>query len=222
MDPFATLEDISILWRELKESEYSKAEKLLTVVSDSLRYEANKVGKDLDNMIEQNEALRNVAKSVTVDVVARTLMTSTDTEPMTQMSQSALGYSVTGTWIVLMHWKSMWAILQKPIKAARMKLQSLSLPWTVSSQMCCQHCSVMAQRKLIQKTRIQNRKGKERMNDMTTFIARMIMREADKSTAAGQKKYRAYFVRTSLYKNWKDDVDTILKTDGYDEIIVED
>lgn len=28
------------------------------------------------------------------------------------------------------------------------------------------------------------------MNDMTTFIARMIMREADKSTAAGQKKSR--------------------------------
>ena len=80
----------------------------------------------------------------------------------------------------------------------------------------------MAQKKLIQKIRIQNKKGKERMNDMTTFIARMIMREADKSTAAGQKKYRAYFVRTSLYKNWKDDVDTILKTDGYDEVIVED
>lgn len=60
------------------------------------------------------------------------------------------------------------------------------------------------------------------MKEMTTFIARMIMKEADKSTAAGQKKYRAYFVRTSLYKNWKDDVDTILKTDGYDEIIVED
>lgn len=100
MDSFATLEDISILWRELKESEYSKAEKLLTVVSDSLRYEANKVGKDLDNMIEQNEALRNVAKSVTVDVVARTLMTSTDTEPMTQMSQSALGYSMTGTYLI--------------------------------------------------------------------------------------------------------------------------
>lgn len=78
----------------------------------------------------------------------------------------------------------------------------------------------MAQKKLIQKIRIQNKKGKERMNDMTTFIARMIMREADKSTAAGQKKYRAYFVRTSLYKNWKDDVDTILKTDGYDEVIV--
>lgn len=39
------------------------------------------------------------------------------------------------------------------------------------------------------------------MNDMTTFIASRIMEEADKSTVAGQKKYRAYFVRTSLYKN---------------------
>ena len=60
------------------------------------------------------------------------------------------------------------------------------------------------------------------MNDMTTFIARMIMREADKSTAEGQNKYRSYFDLTRHYKNWKDDVDTILKTDGYDEIIVED
>ena len=34
------------------------------------------------------------------------------------------------------------------------------------------------------------------MKDMTTFIARMIMKEADKSIEAGQKKYRAYFVKT--------------------------
>ena len=39
-------------------------------------------------------------KSVVVDVVARTLMTSTDTEPMTQRSESALGYSVSGTYLV--------------------------------------------------------------------------------------------------------------------------
>ena len=83
------------------------------------------------------------------------------------------------------------------------------------------HCSVMAQKKLIQKIRIQNKKGKERMNDMTTFIASRIMEEADRSIEAGQKKYRAYFVKTRLYKRWKDNVDTILKTDGYDEVIVE-
>ena len=59
------------------------------------------------------------------------------------------------------------------------------------------------------------------MNDMTTFIASRIIEEAEKSVGAGQKKYRAYF-RTRLYKKWKDEVDTILKTDGYDEVIVED
>lgn len=59
------------------------------------------------------------------------------------------------------------------------------------------------------------------MKDMTTFIARMIMKEADKSIEAGQKKYRAYFVKTKLYKNWKEDVDTILITDSYDDVIVE-
>ena len=82
----------------------------------------------------------------------------------------------------------------------------------------------MAMKTLIQTKKIpkkQNKKGKERMKDMTTFIARMIMKEADKSIEAGQKKYRAYFVKTKLYKNWKEDVDTILITDGYDDVIVE-
>lgn len=59
------------------------------------------------------------------------------------------------------------------------------------------------------------------MNDMVTFMARRIIEEAEKSVEAGQKKYRAYFVKTRLYKRWKDDVDTILKTDGYEDIIVE-
>ena len=59
------------------------------------------------------------------------------------------------------------------------------------------------------------------MNDMTTFIASRIMEEADKSVEAGQKKYRAYFVKTRLYKRWIDNVDTILKTDGYEDVIVE-
>ena len=100
MKTFATLEDLTKLWRELKSNEIERAESLLEIVSDSLRYEATKVGKNLDQMITENSALESVAKSVTVDVVARTLMTSTDNEPMTQFSQSALGYSVTGTYLV--------------------------------------------------------------------------------------------------------------------------
>lgn len=100
MDNFATMDDIQKLWRELKPEEMPRAEELLTVVSEALRYEAEKVGKNLDQMVADNEHLKTVAKSVTVDVVARTLMTSTDTEPMTQRSESALGYSVSGTFLV--------------------------------------------------------------------------------------------------------------------------
>ena len=59
------------------------------------------------------------------------------------------------------------------------------------------------------------------MKDMETFIASRIIEEAEKSVEAGQKKYSAYFVKTRLYKRWKDNVDTILKTDGYDEVIVD-
>ena len=59
------------------------------------------------------------------------------------------------------------------------------------------------------------------MIEMSTFIAKKIIEKADRSTEEGQKKYRAYFVKTGLYKKWKEEVDTILKTDGYDEVIVE-
>ena len=84
----------------MAEDERERAEGLLPIVSDSLRYEAHKVGKNLDAMIEATPFLVNVVKSVTVDVVARTLLTSTHGEPMAQMSQSALGYSVSGTYLV--------------------------------------------------------------------------------------------------------------------------
>lgn len=100
MASFATTEDLEKLWRPLKSDETTRAESLLEVVSDSLRVEAGKVGKDLDAMAADSVSFANVVKSVTVDIVARTLMTSTDQEPMTQMSQSALGYSVQGSYLV--------------------------------------------------------------------------------------------------------------------------
>lgn len=100
MSNFASIDDVNTLWRKLSTAEEERAETLLEVVSASLRNEARQVGKDLDVMIETDPDLATVAKSVTVDVVARTLMTSTDSEPMTQMSQSALGYSVSGTFLV--------------------------------------------------------------------------------------------------------------------------
>ena len=100
MANFATIEDLEKLWRVLKPTERERAEGLLEIVSDSLRVEADTVGKNLDELAADSDAYASVLKSVTVDVVARTLMTSTDQEPMTQMTESALGYSYSGSFLV--------------------------------------------------------------------------------------------------------------------------
>ena len=100
MADFAELADVESLWRALKPDEKTRATALLSVVSDSLREEALKVGKNLDGMIAERPTFAAVVKSVTVDVVARTLMTSTDQEPMTQATEGALGYSWSGSYLV--------------------------------------------------------------------------------------------------------------------------
>ena len=97
---YATIADLRTLWRAMSAEEEERAEALIPIVCDSLRYEAEMVGKDLDEMIAKKPVLASVAKSVTVDVVARTLMTSTNQEPATQFAESALGYSVSGSFLV--------------------------------------------------------------------------------------------------------------------------
>ena len=100
MDNFATTEDIRTLWRALTPEEEERASALLQKVSSILRSEADKVGKDLDLMIQQKPYLADVATSVTVDVVARALATPTNQEPVSQFTESAMGYSYSGTYLV--------------------------------------------------------------------------------------------------------------------------
>lgn len=101
---FATIDDVTALWRAMTPAETERAVALLPVISDTLRWEAEKVGKNLDEMIihswSEGGTFENVVRSVTVDVLARALMTSTNTEPTTQFAQSAMGYSVSGTYLV--------------------------------------------------------------------------------------------------------------------------
>jgi len=99
MTPFATIDDLTTLWRPMSADEQTRATGLLSVVSNRLRQEADNVGKDIDEMVLESEVYKDVVKSITVDIVARTLMTSTTSEPMTQYSESALGYSVSGTFL---------------------------------------------------------------------------------------------------------------------------
>lgn len=100
MTPLATVDDLTKLWRTMTTAEQERANALLEVVSASIYVEANKVGKDIDAMIAGIPGYKEVAKSVVVDIVARTLMTATDQEPMTQFTQSAGPYSASGTFLV--------------------------------------------------------------------------------------------------------------------------
>ena len=97
---FATVTDITTLWRPLTASETTRAEALLPLVSDEIRVIATSVGKDVDLMIQESEPYASVVKVVTVDVVSRILRQSTEGDAMTQESQSALGYSWSGTYAV--------------------------------------------------------------------------------------------------------------------------
>ena len=100
LEKFATLDDLKNLWRDLEEKEVSRANALLNTVSHVLRVEAKKVNKDLDLLVKNDESYSYLVKSVIVDIVARTLMTSTNQEPMTQYAESALGYSASGSFLV--------------------------------------------------------------------------------------------------------------------------
>jgi len=100
-EAFATVQDVTDLFRALTADEQTRTENLLPVVSDILRQYAHKVHKDLDDMIEADTsgALASTAKAVTVSIVARTLNTPVtgDIASLSQYSQSGLGYTVSGT-----------------------------------------------------------------------------------------------------------------------------
>ncbi len=100
MDEFATVHDVELLFRPLSQDEASRCAELLPVISDLLRQAAVNLGKDLDAMITAGEVYESVVKAVTVDVVSRVLRQSTTGEPMSQESQTALGYNWQGTFAI--------------------------------------------------------------------------------------------------------------------------
>lgn len=100
MTAYATVEDLATLWRPLTVEETTRADALLPLISDALRQEAVKVGKDLDEMVAADASYASVVKLVTVDVAARVLRQDTNGDAMTQESQSGLGFSWSGTYAV--------------------------------------------------------------------------------------------------------------------------
>lgn len=99
-DAFATTNDVITLFRPLSADELTRAEALLPLISDMLRTKAAALGVDLDTRAASDSTYESTLKVVTVDICGRVLRQSNTGEPMSQESQSALGYNWQGTYAI--------------------------------------------------------------------------------------------------------------------------
>ena len=101
MASFATVADVlEITGKDYTGAEMNRIEALLELISDTLRVYATNIGKDLDKMADASTAYANVLKLTTVDIVIRATRQSFDGDPLTQESQSAIGYTWSGTYAI--------------------------------------------------------------------------------------------------------------------------
>lgn len=101
MASFATVADVlEITGKDYTGAEMNRIETLLELISDTLRVYATNIGKNLDEMADASTAYANVLKLTTVDIVIRAMRQSFDGDPLTQESQSAIGYTWSGTYAI--------------------------------------------------------------------------------------------------------------------------
>lgn len=101
MEVFITLEEIiSLSGKAYTAAEQDRIEELIPLVSDALRVEADRVGKDLDAMVTAKPAYASTVKMVVADIVMRVMRQAVEGDPMVQEAQSALGYSWSGTYAI--------------------------------------------------------------------------------------------------------------------------
>lgn len=119
---YATLDDVITYFRPLNADEITKVQVMLTDLSDVLRVKAHEYGKDIDQMIAMEPGYATTVKIVLCGIIGRVLRQDTDGEPMSQYSQSALGYSVSGS-PVMAGGGAASAILKNDLKALGLKRQ---------------------------------------------------------------------------------------------------
>ena len=98
VEAFAKLTDVINRYRNLTNDETIKCVTLLVDVSIALRLEAKKCNVDLDET-SKDENYANVLRMVTCDIVIRKLEQDSTSSNLSQESQSALGYSWSGSYV---------------------------------------------------------------------------------------------------------------------------
>lgn len=93
MSDYATVQDVVNLKRPLTAEEQTRAGYLIPIVSSLIRVEAQRTGRDYDQMIVDTPILADVAKSVICDVVVRELNTPGNQLPVASYSEAAGGVS---------------------------------------------------------------------------------------------------------------------------------
>ena len=100
MNAYATVNDVlTITGKAYTLEEQGRIAALLPLVSDAMRVDAARYGWDLDARAA-DPAYANLLLLTTADIVARAMRQSVDSEPMQQESESALGYSWSGTYAI--------------------------------------------------------------------------------------------------------------------------
>lgn len=100
-ETLATVEEYEEVYSvHLSDSEKARVETLLMYASALLRVEASNRGYNLDLIMLKDGAKRTVAKMVVLASVKRAMHTNEVTEvPLEQFTQSAMGYTVSGTYL---------------------------------------------------------------------------------------------------------------------------
>lgn len=100
-EALATVDEYEAVYNvHLSDTEKARVKTLLEYSSALLRVEASNRGYNLDFIISRDGAKKTVAKMVVLASVKRAMHTSEVTEaPLEQFSQSALGYTVSGTYL---------------------------------------------------------------------------------------------------------------------------
>lgn len=99
--PFITIDEVETLSGvAYSGSALDRVVALLPHVSNLIRAEGKKYGVDVDAKIASDPAYESVVKLITCDVIGRAMRQSTTGDPLSQESQSGLGYSWSGTYAI--------------------------------------------------------------------------------------------------------------------------
>lgn len=98
MTSYATTNDVIAYRGPLTADAITRLNTILPACSAELRLVAKRQGKDLDEMIEADEDIALAVKKGVIDASANYYNSTQNNEPiMTQFSQAAGGYSISGT-----------------------------------------------------------------------------------------------------------------------------